>query len=76
MVEHSSIDNNSSSSSRAVLALIPIGTIIVVAVELSEVVALAVIVVMEIEIVVAEMELVSLIAGSAVIVIVDETMKY
>lgn len=76
MVELSSIDNNSSSSSRAVLALIPIGTIIVVAVELSEVVALAVIVVMEIEIVVAEMELVSLIAGSAVIVIVDETMKY
>jgi len=76
VVELSSIDNNSSSSSRAVLALIPIGTIIVVAVELSEVVALAVIVVMEIEIVVAEMELVSLIAGSAVIVIVDETMKY
>lgn len=58
------------------MALIPIGTIIVVAVELSVVVALAVIVVMEIEIVVAEMELVSLIAGSAVIVIVDETMKY
>lgn len=76
MVELSSIDNNSSSSSRAVLALIPIGTIIVVAVELSEVVALAVIVVMEIEIVVAEMELVSLIAGSAVIVIFDRTMKY